>query len=156
MSSTAVASIILGIVTVFLSVLLGKKSGQKDAISEQLEATQAQLNASKKETQLAKENATEAQEIASQAKSQLSKAKVIAQQTAVETSILDSVKSTIIDYLKGNKDDNEMAEIRNSIENANERNDMDKLMQLSDLLAQRAVEKGCSAFSASNDEKSKE
>ena len=53
MSTTAVASIILGIITIVLSVLLGKKSGQKDAISEKLEATQAQLNASKQETQLA-------------------------------------------------------------------------------------------------------
>lgn len=151
MSSTAVASIILGIVTVFLSVLLGKKSGQKDAISEQLEATQAQLDASKKETQLAKENATEAQERASEAKSQLSKATVLAKQTAVETSILDSVKTNIISFLKeGAKTDSTMQTFENSIENARERNDINSAIEVMRKMAEYAVQNGMSAKDPSN------
>lgn len=154
MSTTAVASIILGIITIVLSVLLGKKSGQKDAISEKLEATQAQLNASKQETQLAKENATEAQEKASEAKSQLSKASVLAKQTAIESGILDSVKSAIIDYLQtGAQRDSEMHDIENRIENARERNDIESAISLSRQLAERAISKGMSAY---QDEENKE
>jgi ABC-type nitrate/sulfonate/bicarbonate transport system substrate-binding protein len=148
MSSTAVATIILGIITVFLSVLLGRKSGQKEATEEKLEATMAQLDASKKETKLAKENAVKAQETASEAKSQLSKAKVLAQQTAVETSILDSVKTTIIEYLKtGAQRDSEMKDLANKLENARERNDIESAIEVAQQQAELAIQKGMSQYS---------
>ena len=148
MSSTAVATIILGIITVFLSVLLGRKSGQKEATEEKLEAVTAQLDASKEETKLAKENAIKAQETASEAKSQLSKAKVLAQQTAVETSILDSVKTTIIEYLKtGAQRDSEMKDLANKLENARERNDIESAIEVAQQQAELAIQKGMSQYS---------
>ena len=148
MSSTAVATIILGIITVFLSVLLGRKSGQKEATEEKLEAVTAQLDASKEETKLAKENAVKSQETASEAKSQLSKAKVLAQQTAVETSILDSVKTTIIEYLKtGAQRDSEMKDLANKLENARERNDIESAIEVAQQQAELAIQKGMSQYS---------
>lgn len=148
MSSTAVATIILGIITVFLSVLLGRKSGQKEATEEKLEAVTAQLDASKEETKLAKENAVKAQETASEAKSQLSKAKVLAQQTAVETGILDSVKTTIIEYLKtGAQRDSEMKDLANKLENARERNDIESAIEVAQQQAELAIQKGMSQYS---------
>lgn len=148
MSSTTVATIILGIITVFLSVLLGRKSGQKEATEEKLEAVTAQLDASKEETKLAKENAVKAQETASEAKSQLSKAKVLAQQTAVETSILDSVKTTIIEYLKtGAQRDSEMKDLANKLENARERNDIESAIEVAQQQAELAIQKGMSQYS---------
>lgn len=148
MSSTTVATIILGIITVFLSVLLGRKSGQKEATEEKLEAVTAQLDASKEETKLAKENAVKAQETASEAKSQLSKAKVLTQQTAVETSILDSVKTTIIEYLKtGAQRDSEMKDLANKLENARERNDIESAIEVAQQQAELAIQKGMSQYS---------
>ena len=148
MSSTTVATIILGIITVFLSVLLGRKSGQKEATEEKLEAVTAQLDASKEETKLAKENAVKAQETASEAKSQLSKAKVLTQQTAVETSILDSVKTTIIEYLKtGAQRDGEMKDLANKLENARERNDIESAIEVAQQQAELAIQKGMSQYS---------
>ena len=145
MNTTAVASIILGIVTIVLSVLLGKKSGQKEAIDEQLEGVKAQLSASQKETQLAKENATEAQEKASEAKSQLSKANVLAKQTAIETGILDSVKTNIISFLQnGAKTDSTMQGFENRIENARERNDINSAIEVMRQMAEYAVQNGMS------------
>lgn len=157
MSSTAIASIILGIVTVFLSVLLGKKSGQKEAVEENLEATKAQLEASKQETKLAQENATEALKTASEAKSQVSKASVLAKQTAIETEILDRTKDRVIEYLKtGAQRDSEMQDLSNQLQNARERNDIDKGFEVMQKLAERAIKMGMSRASSTTDENNKE
>lgn len=153
MNSTAVASIILGIITIVLSVLLGKKTGQKEAIEEQIEGVKAQLSASQKETQLTQKNATEAQKQASEAKSQLSKANVIAKQTAIENNILSSVKDKIIEYIQhGAENDIAMKDLSNKLENARERNDIDSAIEVARLQAERAVSLGMSNASSSDNE----
>lgn len=153
MNSTAIASIILGIITVFLSVLLGKRTGQKEAAEEQIESVKAQLSASQKETQLAQKNATEAQKQASEAKSQLSKANVTAKQTAIENDILSSVKDKIIEYIQhGAENDIAMKDLSNKLENARERNDIDSAIEVARLQAERAVSLGMSNASSSDDE----
>lgn len=153
MNSTAIASIILGIITVFLSVLLGKRTGQKEAVEEQIESVKAQLSASQKETQLTQKNATEAQKQASEAKSQLSKANVIAKQTAIENNILSSVKDKIIEYIQhGAENDIAMKDLSNKLENARERNDIDSAIEVARLQAERAVSLGMSNASSSDNE----
>lgn len=153
MNSTAIASIILGIITVFLSVLLGKRTGQKEAVEEQIESVKAQLSASQKETQLAQKNATEAQKQASEAKSQLSKANVVAKQTAIENDILSSVKDKIIEYIQnGAENDIAMRDLSNKLENARERNDIDSAIEVARLQAERAVSLGMSNASSSDNE----
>lgn len=152
MNSTAVASIILGIITIVLSVLLGKKTGQKEAIEEQIEGVKAQLSASQKETQIAQESAVQAQKQASEAKSELSKANVIAQQKAAEFDVLDSVKDKIIEYIQhGAENDIAMKDLSSRLENAKERNDIEGVIEVARLQAERAVALGMSKASSSDD-----
>lgn len=152
MNSTAVASIILGIITIVLSVLLGKKTGQKEVIEEQIEGVKAQLSASQKETQIAQENAVQAQKQASEAKSELSKANVIAQQKAAEFDVLDSVKDKIIEYIQhGAENDIAMKDLSSRLENAKERNDIEGAIEVARLQAERAVALGMSKAPSSDD-----
>lgn len=152
MNSTAIASIILGIISIILSVLLGKKSGQKEAAEEQLEGIKEELEASKQETQKAQENALQAQKTASDAKSQLSKSKVLEKQTAIEQEILNSAKDKVIENLEnGAKRDSEMRDLSYQLDNARERNDFDAGMEVMRKLAERAIALGMTSKSSDDD-----